>query len=145
MARNSRIPDKHSAGRSTIVPFKREEDPMRRHTRRLDTNLCYQPHVREWCGKNAYTLLITNDGHHWQFKKGDFLAEWWPSSAKLVINKQWHSGIHCHDYQTGSADYREGMGFVSSARKSQTDARAIRLDDPRITRRGRSTVSRPPA
>ncbi len=27
------------------------------------------------------------------------LVEWWPSSAKLVLNKQWSKGIHCHDWQ----------------------------------------------
>jgi hypothetical protein len=33
------------------------------------------------------TLRITNEGHHWQIADGGFLAEWWPSSAKLVIGK----------------------------------------------------------
>src|SRR5205814_9732826 len=30
---------------------------------------------------------------------GGFLAEWWPWSARLVIGKKWHDGIHCHDYK----------------------------------------------
>src|SRR5207249_2391327 len=38
-------------------------------------------------------------GHHWQITDGYFLTEWWPSSAKLVIGKKWHNGIHCHDYK----------------------------------------------
>jgi len=48
-------------------------------------------------------LKISNDGHHWSFyafnaAPGDKqLFEWWPSSAKLVINKQWKKGIHVHD------------------------------------------------
>jgi len=45
------------------------------------------------------TLRITNEGHHWQIADEGFLAEWWPSSAKLVIGKKWHDGIHCHDYK----------------------------------------------
>jgi len=32
-------------------------------------------------------------------RKDPFLAEWWPSSAKLVLNKKWEEGIHCHDYK----------------------------------------------
>ncbi len=32
-------------------------------------------------------------------RTGGFLTEWWPSSAKLVIGKKWHDGIHCHDYK----------------------------------------------
>jgi len=44
-------------------------------------------------------LRITNEGHHWQLTKENFLAEWWPSSAKLVINKQWSRGRHCHDFR----------------------------------------------
>jgi hypothetical protein len=32
-------------------------------------------------------------------RKGPFLAEWWPSSAKLVLDKKWGEGIHCHDYK----------------------------------------------
>lgn len=40
-----------------------------------------------------------NEGHHWWLNEDKFLAEWWPSSAKLVINKQWNEGRHCHDYR----------------------------------------------
>jgi hypothetical protein len=32
-------------------------------------------------------------------RKGPFLVEWWPSSAKLVLNKKWGEGVHCHDYK----------------------------------------------
>lgn len=28
---------------------------------------------------------------------GTKIAEWWPSSAKLVLNKDWDNGIHTHD------------------------------------------------
>ena len=67
--------------------------------RRLSANLEQEANVRRWCGQRGLTLRITNEGHHWQIADGGFLAEWWPSSAKLVIGKKWHDGIHCHDYK----------------------------------------------
>ncbi len=72
---------------------------MRRHERRLHMNLRHRTTVQKWCEKNGFQLRITNNGHHWQLTKGQFLAEWWPSSAKLVINKKWYGGTHCHDFQ----------------------------------------------
>ena len=98
MVRRSRTPDRHSAGKSSKVPFKHGESAKTRHRRRLGKNLSEEKIVRQWCTNNGFALRITNDGHHWQFVKNDFLAEWWPSSAKLVIDKQWHDGIHCHDH-----------------------------------------------
>ena len=72
---------------------------MERHTRRLHGNLRYEAEVRESCRTRGFNLRVTNTGHHWQLTKQNFLAEWWPSSAKLVFNKQWEKGCHCHDYR----------------------------------------------
>ncbi len=99
MSRKRSIPDRVSAGRSRIVPYYRGEDFGTRNARRLTANLEHEANVREWCRQRDLTLRITNEGHHWQITDGDFLAEWWPSSAKLVIGKRWHDGIHCHDYK----------------------------------------------
>jgi hypothetical protein len=98
VSRKRSIPDSKSVGRSRIVPYRRDEDFRTRHWRRLTTNLEKQAEVRQWCAQHGLTLRVTNDGHHWQITDGAFLAEWWPSSAKLVIGKRWHAGIHCHDY-----------------------------------------------
>ncbi len=74
-----------------------------RHKRRLRSNLKYQQEVREWCKESGLTLRITNGGHHWAFyyggqlAPGSLFAEWWPSTAKLVIGKQWKQGIHTQD------------------------------------------------
>jgi len=99
MSRKRSIPDTVSAGRSRIVPYYRGEDFRIRHARRLSANLEQEANVRRWCRQRGLTLRITNEGHHWQIADGGFLAEWWPSSAKLVIGKKWHGGIHCHDYK----------------------------------------------
>jgi hypothetical protein len=99
MSRKKSIPERASAGRSRIVQYRRGEDFRTRHARRLRANLEQEEDVRRWCGQKGLILRITNEGHHWQITDGVFLAEWWPSSAKLVINKRWHDGIHCHDHK----------------------------------------------
>jgi hypothetical protein len=66
--------------------------------------------VRLWCAQHGLTLRVSNEGHHWQITDGVFLAEWWPSSAKLVIGKRWHSGIHCHDH-------KQALGVIENAYK----------------------------
>jgi hypothetical protein len=99
MARRKSIPDRVRAGRSRIVPYRNGETFKARHERRLYANLEQEAKVREWCRQRGLTLRITNNGHHWQFANSSFLAEWWPSSAKLVIGKSWQHGIHCHDYK----------------------------------------------
>jgi hypothetical protein len=99
MSRKRSIPDSLNAGRSRIVPCRRGEDFTSRHSRRLNANLDQAAEVRRWCVQRGLTLRITNEGHHWQITDGAFLAEWWPSSAKLVIGKRWHAGIHCHDHK----------------------------------------------
>lgn len=90
--------DRKSIGKSSIVPFVRGEHPKQRHDRRFNAALELQNHVKDWCEKNNVILKINNEGHHWIFTKTNFIAEWWPSSAKLIFNKQWKNGIHCHDY-----------------------------------------------
>ncbi len=99
MSRRRSIPDRASAGRSRIIPYRSGEDFSIRHARRLSANLEREVEVRQWCQQRGLMLRITNEGHHWQITDGGFLAEWWPSSAKLVIGKRWQDGIHCHDYK----------------------------------------------
>ena len=99
MSRKGSIPDRVSAGRSRIVPYYGGEDFTTRHARRLSANLEQEADVRRRCEQRGLTLRVTNEGHHWQITDGCFLAEWWPSSATLVIGKKWHNGIHCHDYK----------------------------------------------
>ncbi|MBM4004630.1 MAG: hypothetical protein FJ295_15330 [Planctomycetes bacterium] len=80
------------------MPFRKGESGTNRHARRHAMNLQRESEVRRDCQALGLTLQIKNQGHHWCFSHGTFLAEWWPSSAKLVINKPWENGIHCHDH-----------------------------------------------
>ena len=96
MARSK--PDVRSLGRSSVVPYVEGEDPMLRHERRRKSNLAYADILSKWCKENGWDMAIKSEGHHWIFNKGKMHAEWWPSSAKLVMNMQYNAGYHCHDY-----------------------------------------------
>ncbi len=99
MVRRRPLPDSDSMGRSNIIPFSPLEGFRKRHRRRLKANLQYEPEIRAWCQRNRWILAIKNRGHHWIFSRGDTVIEWWPSSAKLIVDKRWKEGIHCHDYK----------------------------------------------
>jgi hypothetical protein len=53
--------------------------------------------LNAWATMNGYRVRVHGEGQHWCVERDGFTAEWWPSSAKLVINKGWQGGIHCHD------------------------------------------------
>ena len=93
-----RIRDKTNLGPSKLVPYKAGESPKKRHARRLAVAMSHEKDVRAWCEEKHVSLKIHNGGHHWMFQRGGCLVEWWPSSAKLVVNKQWKKGYHVHDY-----------------------------------------------
>ena len=94
----TKFKDKHSLGRSAIAPFIEGEAFRDRHKRRKGTNLFFAHDLQKWCNEHGWKFEIKNDAHHWIFRKNKSLVEWWPSSAKLVKDKKWSKGIHCHDY-----------------------------------------------
>ncbi len=92
--------DTRNAGRSRIAPYIQGEEPSHRHFRRKRTAEATRADVEAWCRHQGLRLKISNDGHHWQFRNArGQLAEWWPSSAKLVLLQQYSRGIHCHDWR----------------------------------------------
>lgn len=70
-----------------------------RHARRAEAAHASEAELRAWCDANGWTFNKHNYGTHWAFRHGDIQADWWPNTAKLVIDKRWDRGIHCHDYQ----------------------------------------------
>ena len=100
--RNKRFrnPDKYKKGRSSLVPYIESESWKERHQRRKNHALQNRNNVETWCVKHKWKLFINNEGHHWLFFTEERKqVEWWPSSGKLVIGKQYKSGIHVHDYK----------------------------------------------
>lgn len=94
--------DRHDArdivGKSNVSHFRIGEDPKDRHDRRLRKNLANRDTVEGWCKGHGISIQIKNEGNHWIFTKDKKKVEWWPSSAKLVINKDWKNGIHTHGF-----------------------------------------------
>ncbi len=91
--------DKRKLGKSKVVPFKSGEPVTARHARRLKKALLHHHTVKMWCDNHRVRLDVSNEGHHWKFVIDGRVAEWWPSSAKLVLEKQYDKGIHCHDFR----------------------------------------------
>jgi hypothetical protein len=79
-----------------------DESMRQRRARRMDRTARNESQVHDWARRHGCTLRVLNDGHHWLFEKGGFVAEWWPSSAKLVLNRDYtrdHHAPHWHDVQ----------------------------------------------
>ena len=90
--------DVATLGPSDLVPFQVGEEAKDRHATRLSIALSLQGVVEDWAKRNGFTLRISNGGHHWKLT-GPFIAQWWPSSAKLVFGNGWPDGVHCHDVE----------------------------------------------
>ena len=91
--------DNRTLGRSKIAPYRPNEEAGDRHARRLQANLEARARLDAWLATEGLRLAISNEGHHWRFLRpdGSLLAQWWPSSAKLVYGAEFSKSIHCHD------------------------------------------------
>src|SRR5690348_4211933 len=94
-----RYSDTKSVGRSDLVPWRAGESHSDRHGRRLNDALRFESVLQAWCDERGVALKVSNEGHHWRFMSPKVFAEWWPSSAKLVFDKKYQNGVHCHDVE----------------------------------------------
>lgn len=97
--RRRRYGDRASAGGSRVVPYRRGESFQQRHERRLRVNAKSISWLRHWCCAHDIQFDVTNGQHHWSFRGDGWLVEWWPSSAKLIVDKEWDNGVHVHDWR----------------------------------------------
>jgi hypothetical protein len=104
-----------TAGRSQLVPFRPGEAAMERHDRRLSVALDCEAIMRAWAAERGLTVRILNRGHHWLFEKVGFIAEWWPSSAKLVVNRRYERGTHVHDREQAQRQILASLPHASRA------------------------------
>ena len=86
-----------SRSQAKVVDYKDNEQWRDRHHRRFSTNQEYVAEFRRLCDESGYEFRVLNNGEHWQIKANGNCFDWWPRSAKLIINKQWKNGIHVHD------------------------------------------------
>lgn len=98
MSRNRYQDQRNAPTPATLIKYIPGEAAMNRHARRLSLNLSGEQAMRDWAIEKELALRIQNKGHHWLFERQGFIAEWWPSSAKLVIGRRYQSGVHVHDY-----------------------------------------------
>jgi len=70
------------------------EYKKQRRERRMERTSRLEEKARVWAEGHGCSLRVLNDGHHWLFQKPGFVAEWWPSSARLAVNRDYGSGIH---------------------------------------------------
>lgn len=82
---------------SSRCPFIPGEEAPTRHRRRLRTAVTDQHELKAWCEHQGIEVRIRNQGHHWIFLTAKGMAEWWPSSARLVFNQKWSRDLHLHD------------------------------------------------
>ena len=66
--------------------------------------------VRAWAERRGCSLRVLNDGHHWLFQQPGLIAEWWPSSAKLVLNRDYLHGHHAPHWPEVAAMLNAAMG-----------------------------------
>lgn len=78
-------------GRRALAP---DDYKRRRRGRRLQRTLQAEAAVRAWAQKHGFALRVLNGGHHWILEKAGLFAEWWPSSAKLALNRDYLRTLH---------------------------------------------------
>lgn len=71
-----------------------DEYKRRRRERRIDRTARLESEVRAWAERHGCTLRVLNGGQHWLFQRPGFTAEWWPSSAKLALNRDYLRAVH---------------------------------------------------
>ena len=90
-----------------------EEYKRQRRERRMDRTSQQEAQVRAWAGQHGCSLRVLNDGHHWLFQKPGFTAEWWPSSAKLAVNRDYDRDHHAPHWAEVAAVLQEMLASQS--------------------------------
>ena len=85
-------PTRPSRSERRILPP--EEYKRQRRGRRMQRTSGLESEVRAWTERQGCAVRVLNDGHHWLFQKPGFVAEWWPSSARLAVNRDYDRHIH---------------------------------------------------
>jgi hypothetical protein len=102
----SRLPSVHDSAtlvrmKSSRPTYRRErrvlspeEYKKQRRERRMHRTADLESEVCAWAEQRGCSLRVLNDRHHWLFQRPGFMAEWWPSSARLAVNREYGRYIH---------------------------------------------------
>jgi len=102
--KSSPPPSRHN--RRVLPP---EEYKKQRRERRLERTSRLEAQVRAWAEQHGCSLRVLNDGHHWLLERPGFVAEWWPSSARLAVNREYGRYIHAPHWAEVAAELEQGL------------------------------------
>ena len=83
--------------KADIYSFVKGESAADRHRRRLEVNKKNLDRLKVFCANKRYSMELCDSGTHWRIEKNGVEIDWFPSTAKFVVNQQWRHGIHVHD------------------------------------------------
>jgi hypothetical protein len=81
----------------TEVKYDPNELPAERHDRRHFIAKRQSQRLGNYCRSNGFKFRVLNEGQHFQIERGVMVLDWWPRTAKMVVNKKWKQAIHVHD------------------------------------------------
>ena len=61
----------------------------KRHRARVAEALEQRRRAQSWCEQRGWYLYIHDAGAQWSVHHHGNITDWWPSTGKLVHNKQW--------------------------------------------------------
>jgi hypothetical protein len=96
--RRKSYPDVHEAGDSQIINCEPGGTSQALGRYRHLKNLENAPQLRDWASKHGFEFFMKNHDEHWILKGANVTAEWWPRTAKLVLNYSYLNGIQTHDW-----------------------------------------------
>lgn len=53
--------------------------------------------MAQWAHHRGIAVEVKNDGHHWLFRRGDRVCEWWPSSGRFVAQRRYKKPRKIYD------------------------------------------------
>ncbi|MEM7048959.1 MAG: hypothetical protein AAF604_04830 [Acidobacteriota bacterium] len=88
----------HRLGRSSSVPYIEGEAAQDRHVRREAAAADREAELSAWCQGAGLDLRVTGEGSHWRILRSkEVIAQWWPSSGRLVRGECYRSAWKAHD------------------------------------------------
>ena len=75
-----------------------EQYKRQRRARRMERTARLEDQVAAWASQHRCSLRVLSGGHHWLIQKPGFMAEWWPSSARLAVNRDYDRLIHAPNW-----------------------------------------------
>ena len=97
--RSKRYPDVEMVGDSQLLTDADGKEGRAFCKLRLDKNLEDLPELQKWASNRGFTVSVDKKRQqHWIVRGPNFTAEWWPSTAKLVLHQKYTKGIETHDW-----------------------------------------------